>query len=322
MNVYVPFGGCDDPERSNKKMVFLQALKNKLQSFIDQDMDFMVVGDLNVKYLLIDSAEAYENKNNGLYVKEWMYSPDKFLFSNIVYSEMLIDSYRMLYPKKLEAYSCWNTKLNARANNYGTRIDYILLSKSLKTTLKTAEILSDIMGSDHCPVSAELDISDISPTLTVPRECTIFWPELRGKQEEITKMLKRREAGEPSITNNSKKPKLAGKTKNVPKQTKLCFQNVSLKTNKKSVPSIHLTAPVPPVIKPKTELRDGQVSAKSLLTGLPKAPLCSMHRKPSSLKTVVKGPNVGRKFYVCSLPIGPSNSSTSSCNFFKWADKK
>ena len=60
-----------------------------------------------------------------------------------------------------DAYSWWSYRFNARAKNVGWRIDYFFISSSLKDRLKDAFILSDIMGSDHCPVGIEIDLDGL-----------------------------------------------------------------------------------------------------------------------------------------------------------------
>ena len=64
------------------------------------------------------------------------------------------DTFRTLHPEEV-TYSWWSYRFNARKNNAGWRIDYFIVSESLKDSLENAEILTDIMGSDHCPVLLE-----------------------------------------------------------------------------------------------------------------------------------------------------------------------
>ena len=64
------------------------------------------------------------------------------------------DTFRTLYPEKIE-YSWWSYRFNARKNNAGWRIDYFIVSECLKDRISDAKILTDVMGSDHCPI--ELD---------------------------------------------------------------------------------------------------------------------------------------------------------------------
>ena len=67
-----------------------------------------------------------------------------------------IDTFRYFYPDKTGAYSWWSYRFNARKNNAGWRIDYFIVSEALKDRLVRADILSDIYGSDHCPVLLEI----------------------------------------------------------------------------------------------------------------------------------------------------------------------
>ena len=68
------------------------------------------------------------------------------------------DTFRYLYPDKTGAYSWWSYRFNARKNNAGWRIDYFIVSDRLKDKIKSADIWSEVTGSDHCPVVLELDL--------------------------------------------------------------------------------------------------------------------------------------------------------------------
>lgn len=69
-----------------------------------------------------------------------------------------VDTYRYLHPDEKGAYSWWSYRMNARARNVGWRIDYFLISRRIAEKLVSANIHSDILGSDHCPVSIEIDL--------------------------------------------------------------------------------------------------------------------------------------------------------------------
>ena len=69
-----------------------------------------------------------------------------------------VDTFRYVYPDKTGAYSWWSYRGNARAKNVGWRIDYFLVSARIADKIKGAAIHPDVVGSDHCPVSLELDI--------------------------------------------------------------------------------------------------------------------------------------------------------------------
>ena len=68
-----------------------------------------------------------------------------------------IDSYRYLYPNKIE-YSWWSYRFNARLNNAGWRIDYFIVSKDIKDNIKDASIHTNVYGSDHCPIQLDIEI--------------------------------------------------------------------------------------------------------------------------------------------------------------------
>ena len=79
----------------------------------------------------------------------------KILFSSVAYQVEFIDTFRYLYPDQTGIYSWWSYRFNARKNNAGWRIDYFIVSECLKDRISDAKILTDVMGSDHCPI--ELD---------------------------------------------------------------------------------------------------------------------------------------------------------------------
>lgn len=116
----------------------------------------------------------------------------------------VIDAFRHFYPDKREAYTCWNTKTSARLTNYGTRIDYILLSSDLLPILESCEIISDYQGSDHCPVQAVLKCDAISEKIAqLPSICTRLWPEFSGQQQKLKAFFQRTQVIADNITKNS-----------------------------------------------------------------------------------------------------------------------
>ena len=69
-----------------------------------------------------------------------------------------VDSFRYMHPDAVGRYSWWSYRFNARKNNAGWRIDYFIVSDRIKDRITRADILSDVYGSDHCPVVLEIDI--------------------------------------------------------------------------------------------------------------------------------------------------------------------
>lgn len=108
-------------------------------------------GDLNVAHTEDDLARPKPNIGKRGFTNE-----EREGFQNFI-DAGFIDTFR-LFTKGNGHYSWWTHWANARANNVGWRIDYLLASKSLKPHIKEAKIHPDIMGSDHCPVSVTLDI--------------------------------------------------------------------------------------------------------------------------------------------------------------------
>ena len=69
---------------------------------------------------------------------------------------LLLDTFRYLYPDKENAYTWWSYMMGARQKDIGWRIDYFIVSESLKDKIKEATIYKDILGSDHCPIGLYL----------------------------------------------------------------------------------------------------------------------------------------------------------------------
>lgn len=112
----------------------------------------IVCGDLNVAHNEIDLKNPKSNvKNAG-------FSPlEREAFTTFL-NRGFIDTFRQLNPTLEGAYSWWSYRFSARAKNAGWRIDYFLVSDSLKSNIEDAKIHADILGSDHCPVSLTLNI--------------------------------------------------------------------------------------------------------------------------------------------------------------------
>lgn len=111
-------------------------------------------GDLNVAHTPDDLARPKENEGKKGYTNEEREGFQNFLKAGYV------DTLR-LFKQGNGYYTWWTHWANARARNVGWRIDYILVSESLKSKVKSAEIHPDVLGSDHCPVSIELTLDTV-----------------------------------------------------------------------------------------------------------------------------------------------------------------
>ena len=112
----------------------------------------IVCGDLNVAAEEIDLKNPKSNlRNAGFTIEE----REKMA---ILKESGFTDSYRFFYPDKTDVYSWWSYRMNARARNAGWRIDYFLVSSDLNSKLISADIHTDIYGSDHCPVELCIEL--------------------------------------------------------------------------------------------------------------------------------------------------------------------
>ena len=113
----------------------------------------IICGDMNVAHQEIDLKNPATNHRNAGFTDE-----EREKMTILLKDGKLIDTFRFLNPDTTGVYSWWSYRANARKNNAGWRIDYFLISESLKDSLENAGIHTDIYGSDHCPV--ELILKD------------------------------------------------------------------------------------------------------------------------------------------------------------------
>ena len=109
----------------------------------------ILCGDLNVAHNEIDLKNPSSNHHNAGFSDQERNKMTELL------SHGYIDTFRYLYPDKKDAYTWWSYMFHAREKNAGWRIDYFIVSECLKERISDAKILTDVMGSDHCPI--ELD---------------------------------------------------------------------------------------------------------------------------------------------------------------------
>ncbi len=119
---------------------------------LEESKPVVVCGDLNVAHNEIDLKNPKTNRGNAGFSDE---ERGKF---NELLNAGFIDTFRYFYKDKEGMYSWWSYRFKAREKNAGWRIDYFLVSESLKDNLRAAEIHTEIMGSDHCPVMLEIEL--------------------------------------------------------------------------------------------------------------------------------------------------------------------
>ncbi|GIY15445.1 DNA-(apurinic or apyrimidinic site) endonuclease 2 [Caerostris darwini] len=354
INVYCPCVDPEKPERYLYKMQFCLLLEAKLKELCETGCSVVILGDLNIAYSVIDHCQPGDEREfNSSKSRQWLKA---LLASEISFCDEkigIIDAFRHFYPDKKESYTCWNTKTGARATNYGTRIDYILVSSNLIPLLDNCEILSDYHGSDHCPVAAIFKCDSIpQENVQLPSICTRLWPEFSGQQQKLqtffqkiqnvadnlmkqqetelqsVKKLPSKKNKQKSITNFFKPPISTQITQSTNTQSKNCNEASSFScspsdSSSSSSPSKHEDSSIDDEqIKSVAIVKKNQSEAwKTMLAGPPKPPLCSGHQKECVLRTVrKKGPNCGRNFFMCSYPVGHPLNPEANCNFFKWVN--
>ena len=147
INVYTP-NSKDELARLPYRMEWEDDVRAYLKK-LEQTKPVVLCGDLNVAHEEIDLKNPKTNRKTAGFTDE---EREKM---RTILSNGFIDTFRYLYPDQTGIYSWWSYRFNARKNNAGWRIDYFIVSECLKDRISDAKILTDVMGSDHCPI--ELD---------------------------------------------------------------------------------------------------------------------------------------------------------------------
>lgn len=145
--VYVP-NSQDELKRLDYRMQWEDDFRAYVTALAEKK-SVVICGDLNVAHEEIDLKNPSSNRRNAGFTDE---ERGKF---NELLSAGFIDSWRMLNPDTAK-YSWWSYRFQARQRNAGWRIDYFLVSDSLRDSVTGAEIHNEILGSDHCPVELDL----------------------------------------------------------------------------------------------------------------------------------------------------------------------
>lgn len=149
VNVYVPNSG-NDLKRLKYRQEWDQAFFKYLKK-LEEEKPVVACGDFNVAHRDIDLARPKPNYNKSAgYMQEEIDGMDRYTGGGFV------DTFRHYSPDADGAYSWWSYRAGARGKNVGWRIDYFLVSSSFLPAIKSASILNEIMGSDHCPVQIEI----------------------------------------------------------------------------------------------------------------------------------------------------------------------
>lgn len=150
VNVYTP-----NSQRELTRLEYRQKWEDDFKEYLkklDKQKPVIICGDLNVAHKEIDLKNPKTNKHNAGFTDE---EREKM---SILLASGFIDTFRYLYPEKENCYTWWSYMMKAREKNVGWRIDYFLVSERIKNNIQEAKILSEIMGSDHCPVELDIEL--------------------------------------------------------------------------------------------------------------------------------------------------------------------
>lgn len=146
VNVYVP-----NSQEKLARLSYRMEWEDDFRSYVlSLPKPVIICGDMNVAHKEIDLKNPQSNRKNA------GFSDEEREKMTVLQESGFIDTFRYFYPEVEGVYSWWSYRFNARANNAGWRIDYFLVSEVLEPRLADAKILTDVYGSDHCPVVLEL----------------------------------------------------------------------------------------------------------------------------------------------------------------------
>ena len=149
VTVYVP-NSQDGLKRLDYRMVWEDAFRAYVQA-LDRKKPVIICGDMNVAHEEIDLKNPKTNRKNAGFTDQERTKMTELLDAGFV------DTFRHFYPDTQGVYSWWSYRFQARQKNAGWRIDYFLVSKRVIDRVKDARILTDVWGSDHCPVVIEIE---------------------------------------------------------------------------------------------------------------------------------------------------------------------
>jgi len=149
LNIYFPNGG-GGPERLKYKLDFYDAFLEYIEKLRGKGHNIIFCGDVNTAHEAIDLARPKENEKNTGFL------PEERAWLDEVVSAGYADVFRHFYPNKKDAYTYWDMKTQARDRNVGWRIDYFFVSAGVMQKISSVKILSQVYGSDHCPVEITL----------------------------------------------------------------------------------------------------------------------------------------------------------------------
>lgn len=318
-NIYGPAVSSDTPERMAFKMDFYTALHVRCQGMTQKRI--VIVGDFNIAPSPMDSS--FYNPCHSISRPDRLWMREFLSPSGCSKGGGFVDCFRLFWPHRSNAYTAWNQKVNARDNNYGSRID-LCVAKGFDggdVRIDASDICPDVLGSDHCPVYVTLSTSlpggFDTPSRPVPREAIRFTV---GTQRIISSYFTAGGSDTPIShqmggTRNNKRPsKQANLTALLLRSD--ADEDASSASESQPIRSGWLEDEYR---ASEEYTRRRQADAKrawKIIQDTVKVPTCR-HGLEAALKKVRKNSKYkGRMFYCCpkSAGAGPQGQ----CNFFQW----
>ncbi len=152
VNIYTP-----NSKRELERLDYRQIWEDEIKKYLlklDKQKPVIMCGDLNVAHKEIDLKNPKTNHHNAGFTDEERNKMSQLLDAGFT------DSFRYLYPHKENCYSWWSYMAHSREKNIGWRIDYFIVSNSLRDKIIDAKIHDSVLGSDHCPVELDINITE------------------------------------------------------------------------------------------------------------------------------------------------------------------
>ncbi|GAB1598145.1 DNA-(apurinic or apyrimidinic site) lyase 2-like [Argonauta hians] len=203
INVYCPRYDSENEDRHHFKLRFFALLQIRAEALIQSGSHVIILGDINTSHQDIDYCESNTSRGahtmpSRLWLNQMLHSKQQIdgFSKNTNLADMgtqpehvegglFIDTFRYLHPDQLEAYTNWCSHTGARQTNFGRRLDYILCDEQLQDAITSCSIMTDVDGSDHCPVKASFNFIVVT-ALKAPSHCSKFMPEFAGKQQKLS----------------------------------------------------------------------------------------------------------------------------------------
>lgn len=132
--------------RLSYKLDFCAAILERCKAIVSEGRNFILCGDYNIAHKAIDLAHPKENEGNAGYL------PEERAWMDVFTSSSFIDTFRHFHPNEPDNYTWWSYRSRARERNVGWRLDYFCVNHQFMAKVKSAAIMSEVRGSDHCPV--------------------------------------------------------------------------------------------------------------------------------------------------------------------------